>query len=261
MVSSSSNLAACIVSAFFLVISPSLFAQDSPLGPSDEAPNSEAVKPAQDPVEPAPPASSSEVDPTKRVFGVLPNYRTADANVDYMALTAKRKLYIATKDTFDYPLFLVAGALAGVAQLNDTHSAFGQGFGGYMHRYVTAYSDQAVGNYLAEGVLPILFRQDPRYFRIGSSRGGVMYRTGYAISRLVVAKNDSGHNTFNMSEILGNSIAAGVGNAYYPGERRLGDNFERLFTSLATDGISQILKEFWPDIKRKYFSHHRHDAP
>jgi len=25
---------------------------------------------------------------------------------------------------------------------------------------------------------------------------------------------------------------------------------------MATDAFSQILKEFWPDIKRKYFSHH-----
>ena len=32
------------------------------------------------------------------------------------------------------------------------------------------------------------------------------------------------------------------------------DNLSRLGQDLATDAISQILKEFWPDIKRKYLS-------
>jgi hypothetical protein len=46
---------------------------------------------------------------------------------------------------------------------------------------------------------------------------------------------------------------------YYPGERRLGDNVTRFSTQMATDAFSQVLKEFWPDIKRKYF--HRHPHP
>jgi hypothetical protein len=181
--------------------------------------------------------------------------------VDFTPLTPGKKFKIATKDTFDYPLFLVGGAFAGIAQLTNQHPDFGQGMKGYAHRYATAYSDQFIGNYMTEGILPILLHQDPRYFRIGPSQGGVWYRTGYALSRILIAKNDNGHNTFNASEILGNSIAAGIGNAYYPGERTLGDNAERLLTALATDAISQVMKEFWPDVKRRYFSHHRHNVP
>ena len=60
--------------------------------------------------------------------------------------------------------------------------------------------------------------------------------------------------TFNTSEVLGNAMVAGIGNLYYPGERHWNDNVERLYTQLATDAISQVLKEFWPDIKRKYFT-------
>jgi len=52
--------------------------------------------------------------------------------------------------------------------------------------------------------------------------------------------------------VIGNSVAAGIGNAYYPGERTTFDNFQRLYTALATDSFSQVLKEFWPDIKRWY---------
>ena len=101
--------------------------------------------------------------------------------------------------------------------------------------------------------MPALFRQDPRYFRRG--RGGIWSRTGYAASRVFVARNDRGNWTFNAGEVIGNAMAAGIGNAYYPGERNLGDNFQRFYTQMATDSFSQILKEFWPDIKRKYFHH------
>jgi hypothetical protein len=234
-----------------------LFAQDSPSSALDDSATLEAIRPAQTP---PPTPGEEEVQPDKRVFGVLPNYRTADANSDYTPISPKRKLLIATKDTLDYPLFLVGAGFAGLAQLTNQHPDFGQGFKGYMHRYGTAYADQFIGNYLTEGVLPIVFHEDPRYFRIGASRGGIWYRTGYAASRIFVTKNDTGGNTFNFAEVLGNSLAAGVGNAYYPSERHLGDNFERLGTALATDAVSQVLKEFWPDIKRKYFSHHGRDS-
>jgi len=55
--------------------------------------------------------------------------------------------------------------------------------------------------------------------------------------------------------VSGNAITAAVGNAYYPGERRLGDNVSRFGSQMAIDAFSQILKEFWPDVKRKYFNH------
>ena len=117
----------------------------------------------------------------------------------------------------------------------------------YAHRYATAYADQAIGNYMTEGLLPILFREDPRYFRKGHGRK--WGRTAYAATRIFVTKTDTGGTTFNFSEVVGNSIAAAVGNAYYPGETHLWDNLSRLGQDLATDAISQVLKEFWPDVK------------
>ncbi len=100
---------------------------------------------------------------------------------------------------------------------------------------------------------PALLPADP-------ARGGVWSRTVYAATRILVTKTDSGGTTFNFSEVVGNSISAAVGNAYYPGETHLSDNLGRLGTYLATDAISQVLKEFWPDIKRKYLSHHHKDS-
>jgi len=187
------------------------------------------------------------------VFGVLPNYRTVDQNGEYQPITARQKLTIATKDTVDYPLIFLGGGFAALGQLTDQHPNLGEGLKGFSLRWATSYSDQAMGNMMTEGFLPILFHEDPRYFRVGPSYGGVWKRTGYAASRIFWNKTDKGVDSFNFAEVIGNSISAGLGNAYYTQERRLGDNFQRLGVSLATDAFSQVLKEFWPDVKRKFW--------
>lgn len=220
-----------------------------------------------DPVQPVTPAATAGAQtpddapkttgPDKRVFGVLPNYRTAQLTGTYTPISPKQKLTIATKDTIDYPLFLLGGALAGLAQLTDEHPTFGQGLKGYFHRYATAYSDQAIGNYMTEGIMPILLHEDPRYFMLGPEGGSVKHRAWYAATRIFVTKTDSGRSSFNFAEVLGNSVGAAVGNAYYPGETHLTDNVSRLAQALATDSLSQVLKEFWPDVKRKFFMRHR----
>ena len=204
----------------------------------------------QDTPNPAP------ADAPSRVLGVLPNYRTVEDTGTFERLTVRRKFYIGYKDSTDYPIFIVAAGLAGLAQLTDQHAAFGQGLEGYGKRLGGSVADQLIGNFLTESALPSLLREDPRYFRRG--RGGVWSRTGYAASRVFVARNDHGNWTFNFAEVGGNAIGAAIGNAYYPGERRLGDNFQRFSSQMATDAFSQILKEFWPDIKRKYFNRHAH---
>jgi hypothetical protein len=201
------------------------------------------------------PAAKNE---DKRVLGVLPNYRTAELTADYHPISAKYKMKIALKDTFDYPLIGVGAAYAGLYQLEDSHPQFGQGTLGYLKRFGTSYTDQLVGNMLTEGILPIAFREDPRYFR--KAEGSVKSRVGYALSRIVITKTDAGNKSFNFAEIVGNGVAAGVGLSYYQDDRDFRDYMQNWGTQLATDAMSQVLKEFWPDIKRKYFHKHVHDA-
>jgi hypothetical protein len=188
-----------------------------------------------------------------RVLGVLPNYRSGEESDPFTPLSVRRKFYIGYKDSTDYPIFFVAGGLAALGQMTDQHSKFGQGLKGYGKRLGGSVADQLAGNFLTESVMPTLLREDPRYFRRG--HGGMWSRTGYAASRVFVARNDHGNWTFNAAEVSGNAIGAVIGNAYYPGERHLEDNVQRFYSQMATDAFSQILKEFWPDIKHKYFSH------
>ncbi len=194
--------------------------------------------------------------PDKRVLGVLPNYRTANYTAIYTPISAKYKMTIALKDTFDYPLMGIGGLYAGIYQLEDSHPQFGQGVKGYLKRFGTSYTDQLVGNMLTEGVLPIAFHEDPRYFRIG--QGSVGHRLVYALSRILITRTDSGGRVFNFAEVTGNGIAAAVGLSYYSDDRNVTSYLQNWGTQLSTDAISQVLKEFWPDIKRHY--RHKHSA-
>ena len=66
-----------------------------------------------------------------------------------------------------------------------------------------------------------------------------------------MTRADAGGSRFNLSEVLGNGIAAAIGNAYYPDERGAADTIQRLYLQLATDAFSNVLREFYPDIKRR----------
>jgi hypothetical protein len=237
------------------------FAQES-AAPQAVSPPDGLQQPGSPPVEGAnkpasansdSPKADQEAPPDKRVLGVLPNYRTVNETGVYNAITAKQKLTIAAKDSFDYPLVLLGAAFAGISQLDNSDPSYHQGVEGYAKRLAANYADQAMGNMLTEGFYPVLLHEDPRYRRIGPSRGSVKYRTWYAFSRIFVTRTDSGGTRFNYSEWLGNSTGVAISNLYHPDERDWKDNAEKLLEQCATDGISQILKEFWPDIKHKLF--------
>jgi hypothetical protein len=200
--------------------------------------------------DPADPAVADSVPEDKHIFGVLPNYRTVEGSAPFVPLTAKQKLRIATKDTIDGPSYVLAGAFAGLYQLEDQNPSFGQGMKGYARRYASAIADQDIGNYMTEGFMPSLLHEDPRYFRRGTGR--FWSRVFYAARGVAVTKTDAGKPTFNFSEFVGNGITASIGNAYYPDEVGFTPTMTRMFTQIGTDSFSNVLKEFWPDFKRKF---------
>lgn len=193
----------------------------------------------------------------KRIFGVLPNYRTTEASLPFHAISFHRKMTIAFKDSFDYPVYLTAGAFASLYQLEDQNPSFGQGMAGFGKRYAAAYGDQMIGNMLAEGFVPGVLHEDPRYFRLGQGPKG--HRLVYAVSRILVTRTDTGGTSFNFGEVAGNAAATAISNAYYPDTRSAGENAEKLAIQLGTDAFANVLKEFWPDVKRR-FQHHPPDS-
>jgi hypothetical protein len=183
----------------------------------------------------------------KYIFGVLPNYRTAEMGAIGKPLTSKQKLTIATKDSFAWPLVGLGAAYALLYQAENTHPEFGQGVEGYAKRFGTSYCDQVDGNFMTEGIFPILLHQDPRYFRM--AHGTKKRRTMYALTRILVTRTDAGKSTVNLSELLGNATSTAIGLSYYPDNRNAPDYLQNWGIQLGTDAVSQVLKEFWPDVK------------
>ncbi|MBV8207890.1 MAG: hypothetical protein JO041_13955 [Acidobacteria bacterium] len=186
------------------------------------------------------------------ILWVFPNYRTDESSAEFKPLRAKEKLKVAADDSFDPAAFLVAGVFAGTSMLQNQYASFGGGPAGFGKYYGGAFADQAIGNMMTEALFPMALHQDPRYFTKGT--GGFFKRTGYAISREVVTRNDKGRNEFNTSEIAGNAVAAGISNAYYPSaDRSIPQTMNKWGQQLALDTGFNILKEFWPDMRHRVF--------
>ena len=229
----------CFVAFFLLYLSP-LFAQ----APTDEGKQGS-------------PSSSTD---NKRILGVIPNYQTvSDPKLAFSPLTAKEKFALFAKDTFDP--FTIASAAAGAAlsQADDGHPQYGQGSGPYAQRFGAAMADVTTQNFFSEAVLASLIHEDPRYFRRGPEFG-FWSRLGYAMSRVVITRTDSGKTRFNYSGILGMSMGIGLSNAYYP-DRSVNATVvaTRFGTSLVAASLSNILPEFWPDVHKKFFERKHHN--
>ena len=196
----------------------------------------------------ADPVKPTEND--KRLFWIIPNYRTYPALKTYQPIGTKEKFKIARDDSFDRGTAVLAAAFAGQGQIANSNPSFGQGVAGYGRYFGAAYADFVIGDFMTEGVYPTLLHQDPRYFRRGSGSG--WSRLGYAMGQIFWTHTDSGRMQFNYSEVVGNSTAVAISTVYYPEGRDVGSATSKLATQLGVDMAGNILKEFWPDLRRKF---------
>ena len=203
----------------------------------------------------AEPANDAPREPeSKRIFWIIPNFRTSPVLVPYKPITPAEKFRIATLDSFDRGTFALGVLFGAEAGMTDANRSFGQGVRGYAHYFATSYADYVIGDYMTEAVFPTILHQDPRYFR--RSTGSGWSRLGYAASQIFWTHNDSGRGQFNFSEMAGNSTAVAISMAYYPENRDVVDGVSKLGSQLGVDMASNILKEFWPDLERKFSRKH-----
>ncbi|HEV7968856.1 MAG TPA: hypothetical protein VGP19_14865 [Candidatus Acidoferrales bacterium] len=194
---------------------------------------------------------SDEGKKGSRVFGVMPNQLTVEGAKKVSPIAAGEKFKLVAEGAFDPYEFITVGVLAGIGQATNDTPEWGQGAKGYGIRYGTDFGDQIIGNFMVGAVLPSVFHQDPRYFQSG--KGSFARRFGYALSRVAVTRGDSGKTQFNISEIAGNGIAGVISNTYHPpSERTFGQTSQTWATQMGVDAIGFELKEFWPDIRRKF---------
>lgn len=186
-----------------------------------------------------------------RLFFTLPNFLTVENAGQIPPLTTGQKFKVVARSSFDYVEFPWYGFLSGISQAENSEPGYGQGAAGYGKRYGAAFADGTIENFWTSAIFPSVLHQDPRFFQLG--KGGFWHRTGYAVSRIFVTRSDSGHSQFNTSEILGSAIAAGISTySYHPhADKTLSNSLSVWGSQLGYDTITIVVKEFWPDIRRK----------
>jgi hypothetical protein len=212
-------------------------------------------------------ASTTPGTSKDRLFFALPNFLTVENAGKTPPLTAGQKFKVVARGSFDPVQIVWYGALSGVSQAENSEPGFGQGAEGYGKRYGAYAADGTIENFFVGAILPSVLHQDPRFFQ--KAEGSFFDRAGYAVSRIFVTRSDSGHHQFNFSEIFGAAIASAISTySYHPGRTLIGRNSEgvpqytasdRTLKNTASvwgsqvgyDTITLVVKEFWPDIRRK----------
>ncbi len=235
-----------------------------PAGPEPEAGNlPDAPSASQQDGQVASALSSNEKDAgtsntqntgkqTKRILFIVPNFRAVSADQELPPQTVKQKFNTATLDSIDYSSFIFVGIQAGIAQARNSEPQFRQGAAGYGRYYWHTFADNTDENLWVEFILPSTLREDSRYYTLG--RGSFAKRLTYSFSRVAITRTDSGHETFNASEIFGAGAAAGISDLYYPSaDRTFTKTYQRWITSVSIDAGTFVFKEFWPDINNTFF--------
>ena len=179
----------------------------------------------------------------QRIGGIIPNYYVVyDRNP--VPLTKKLKFELGWRSLVDPVNVAFVGAVAGAQQASGALGGYGSGPGGYGKRFGAGMADSTVGALLGGAVLPVVFRQDPRYFYRGT--GSVSSRTWYALKTTVVAKGDNGRWQPAYANVIGSFGAGAVSNLYYPAGDRRGAMLtaENGLVGLAFDGFANVMQEF-----------------
>jgi hypothetical protein len=211
-------------------------------------------------VQPAPTVSWQDYQgPLAKVVGVFgrklerrsvhpPRYKPGAV---LCTLDAKDKFILFVRDSVDPATFLSAGFNAGINQAEDDQPSFGGGAAGYGKRFGASLASQTSSEFFKDFAYPTIFSEDPRYYRLGY--GGARRRLVHAASHAVFAYRENGTQMFNFPEWLGTASAVVLSNTYEPDNKRgLSPNAERVVYSIGSDIGFDVLREFWPEIARKF---------
>lgn len=177
-----------------------------------------------------------------------PHFKT---NAVLCSLELKDKFVLFLQDTYDPISLLSSGFSASLDQAANRDPSFGQGATGYGKRFVADFTSQTVSRFFKDFAYPAIFSEDPRYYRLGHGSG--RKRLGHAIAHSFVGRRDNGKRMFNFSEWLATASSAGLNDFYHPGNRPgFAPAARGVGFSVAQDMGFDVLREFWPEIARRF---------
>ncbi len=200
----------------------------------------------------APAAAGAGPQQTKRILGIVPNFRAVSADTKLPPQSVKQKFSSTVQQSFDYSSVVFSAILAGVDEVDDSDPEFHEGAAGYGRYLWHTYADQTDENFWVQAILPSLTHEDSRYYTLG--HGNIAHRALYAFDRTLITRSDRGGETFNISEVIGAGAASGISTAYYPSaERTWTKTGQRWLENVIIDGGTYMFQEFWPNINNAVF--------
>jgi hypothetical protein len=186
----------------------------------------------------------------QRVMGVMATFNTTQ-NQNALPLSPGQKFRLFFRSETDPWPFMLAAVVSGIGQADDSYPEWHQGLKGYGRRFAGAYSDAFIGNFFGNAVLPVLLKEDPRYYQKGT--GSAKKRFLWAAASTVWCKRDNGRWGPNYANVGGNLIGSAIARIYYPAsERTVSDTITDGLTVSAEGIVGAEVIEFWPDMVRHH---------
>jgi len=192
----------------------------------------------------------------QRILGFMPNFRSVSTGAVAHPPGWKYNFTVATHQAFDYSSFIFLGITSLSAEGINSHPVLGKGVDGAWAYTWRGFLDKTDGNYLGGWFLPSLLHEDTRYYAMGNTHS-ILYRSLYVMSRQVVTRTYSEHDTPNFAGLGGKVLAQVVSREYYPTGAT---SFGVLATKFAYASMRDIsftaIREFYPDVAGHYVRKH-----
>jgi hypothetical protein len=166
------------------------------------------------------------------------------ADLAYIRPTQETKIRNYALNTFGpYPI-VGAALVAGVGQMENSPTAWGQGAAGYSRRFGSDFGIGAIST-TTRYTLAEAFKEDTLYYRCECK--GIFPRLGHALVSSVTARHgEDGHRAFSLSAFVApytGTVAAVYG--WYPGNYGLRSGLRLGNYNLLGDVGENILREFF----------------
>jgi hypothetical protein len=164
-------------------------------------------------------------------------------------LSPRDKAVRALRNTVAPQALANRALLAGFSQLWDSPEEWSGDIKGYGQRFASRMGHLAVRQSIQLST-DVAFGLDPRYDRCECDR--FWDRTKHAWRRVLVARKDNGGEMISVTHLSAAFIPPMITDQWYPARYQTwGHKFSSGAEFLAFRGVTNMLREFWPEIGRK----------
>jgi hypothetical protein len=174
----------------------------------------------------------------------------AAAQDEFSPMTRGERLRGYLTGTFGHNSLAAAAVRAEIGQWRHDPKEWGRDASGYGQRMGSAFAQHFIRHTLEYGASSLL-HEDNRYLRSG--RAGFWKRMKYAVASSFLARHDNGRRSAGISRLGSAAGAAFISRAWLPRSiATVGAGASSFGISIGVSVGSNVLREFWPDLKRHF---------